>query len=66
MQISLTTNVSKTTKNVQPDVTFIFTELFENVNSLVQIPQMIEMRNVGKLRKTSFFENVTSCACASM
>lgn len=35
MQISLTTNVSKTTKNVQPDVTFIFTELFENVNSLV-------------------------------
>ena len=35
MQISLNTNVRKTTKNVQPDVTFVFTELFKNVNSLV-------------------------------
>ena len=55
--------VSKITKNLPADLTFISTERTENVDSFVQMFLTIEIKNADK---TFVFKNETVCTWATM
>ena len=55
MQKSLFDGVSKITTSVQFDMTFIFTDLSETLNSFVKIRLVFEVKNVLSFIKTCFY-----------
>ena len=55
MQKSLFDGVSKITTSVQYDMTFIFTDLSETLNSFVKIRLVFEVKNVLSFIKTCFY-----------
>ena len=55
MQKSLFDGVSKITTSVQFDMTFIFTDLSETLNSFVKIRLVFEVKNVLSFIKTYFY-----------
>ena len=55
MQKSLFDGVSKITTSDQYDMTFIFTDLSETLNSFVKIRLVFEVKNVLSFIKTCFY-----------
>ena len=66
LYLQITAKVSKIMKIVQCDLTFIYIELLEALNSFVEIRLVLEIRNVVSFIKHVFIKSGTAQKCVSM
>ena len=53
--LQITAVVSKITKNIQCDLTFISIELSETPDSFVKMPLVLEIKKIPSFMKTHFY-----------